>query len=85
MKLTQHAQTRIQQRGFSKFTIDIIKGNGSLQKAPGGVSKLFFGAKEYQVLMSELKRAIQLLDKAKNSYLIVDGDTIITVCKSYPK
>ena len=46
MRLTGHAQKRKQQRGFSKLSIDIIQNFGRIEKAPGGVIKVFFGRKK---------------------------------------
>ena len=82
MTLTKHAEKRKNQRGFSKFTIETILENGCVKTAPGGVKQIFFGSKEYQQTVSELKRAIQLLDKAKNGSIILEGDQVITIYKA---
>ena len=81
MKMTQHAQKRIQQRGFSPRVIDTILDAGVNQNAPGGASIIFLGRKEYQAVVSELKRAIQLMDKAKGSTIVVKNGKIITLYK----
>jgi len=81
MKLTQHAEKRSQQRGFSKQIIDIILSRGRNRCAPGGAMKIFIGRREYQAVISELKRAIQVMDKAKDSVLIINDDMILTVYK----
>ena len=82
MELTRHAEKRKNQRGFSKFTIDIILKNGCMRPAPGGTKQIFFGKKEHQQVVSELKRAIQLLDRAKNGSLIIDNESVITIYKA---
>ena len=79
MELTKHAQKRVQQRGFSAFTVGIIAEFGRTSSAPGGAEKIFVGKKEYQLVIQELKRAIQLIDRAKGGYLIVRGNKILTV------
>ena len=79
MRLTEHAKIRKQQRGFSNLSIDIIQNFGRIEKAPGGVIKVFFGRKEYQQACREFKRAIQLLDKSNGGTLIIDGDNLITL------
>ena len=79
MKLTKHAGKRVQQRGFSKQIIDIILDKGRQQFALGGATKVFLGRKESQAVITELKRAIQIMDKAKNSTLIITDDLILTV------
>ena len=81
MKLTKHAQKRIQQRGFSAFTVNIITEFGKTRSARGGAEKIFVGNKEYQLVIQELKRAIQLMDRAKGGYVIVRDNKILTVYK----
>lgn len=82
MKLNKHSIKRKQQRGFSDFSLNIIKKFGRSEKAPGGALKIFLGKREYQNTVAEFKKAIQLLDKAKGGNLIVDGDEMITVYKN---
>lgn len=79
MMLTKHASKRYQQRGFSKQIIDIVLDKGKQQFAPGGATKVFLGKKESQAVITELKKAIQIMDKAKNSTLIIEGNLILTV------
>ena len=81
MELTRHAGKRTRQRGFSKLALDIIKQYGNCENAPGGATKVFLGKREHQDVVSELKKAIQALDKAKGGTLIVEGDDILTVYK----
>ncbi len=81
MKLTQHAEKRIQQRGFSKLVIDIVLSQGKEQPAAGGATKIFFGKKECQILIGELKKTIQIVEKARGSSLIIIGDKILTSYK----
>lgn len=80
-KLTKHAEIRKKQRGFSDFSIEIIKKLGRDVDAPGNATKLYFGNKEYQEAISELKKVIQLMDKVKNGTLIVSGKNILTMYK----
>ena len=81
MKLTKHAQTRSRQRGFSNIYISLIEEFGRTEKAVGGAMKIFFGKKESELARHELKNLLQLLDKAKGSALIIDGDNILTMYK----
>jgi hypothetical protein len=81
MKLTQHAQKRSRQRGFSKQIIDIIMSQGRKKNAPGGAMKIFIGRRECQAVISELKRAIQVMDRAKDATMIIKDDRILTVYK----
>lgn len=46
-----------------------------------GAMKIFFGKKEYELARHELKKVLQLLDKANGSALIINGDSILTMYK----
>lgn len=81
MNLTGHAQKRINQRGFSDLVLNIVLEHGTREYTPGGATKIFFGKKDYQKVVGELKRAIQLMDKAKGGNVIIQDDRILTVYK----
>lgn len=81
--MTDHAKIRQKQRGISNIALNIIEQNGRCEKAPGGALKIFFGFKEYQRTIDELKKTIQLLDKVKGGTLIINEDEIITVYKKH--
>jgi hypothetical protein len=83
MEITKHAKERQRQRGLSDFALKIIEQNGRWEKAPGGVTKIFFGKKEYQKTISEFKKIIQFLDRIKGGTMIVDGSSILTVYKNH--
>jgi hypothetical protein len=63
-ELTAHAKKRMRQRGFSGHAIDMIVNYGRYEPAPGGALKIFLGNKNYQELVSMLKRDVQLLDRS---------------------
>lgn len=81
MEISDHAKIRKSQRGFSTFTLDIILKHGSSKSAPGGAIKVFFGKREYQKTVQELKRAIQLMDRAKGGNIIIKDDQVLTIYK----
>lgn len=81
MKLSKHAEARRQQRGIPLIGLDIIQKHGRIQNAPGGAQKVFFGRKEWQMAISDLKRTIQLMDKLRNGTMIIEGDYVLTVYK----
>ena len=74
-------QKRIRQRGFNKFIIDILTTNGRVEGAPGGALKIFLGKKEAQSIHREVKRFIQMVDRATSRVLIVKDDLILTAYK----
>jgi len=47
MIVSNHAEIRKRQRGFSRFSLDMIQKFGRSVKVPGGAIKVFFGKKEY--------------------------------------
>lgn len=79
LNVTKHAETRCQQRGFSKDIVQIIMDHGRFKPAPGGAHKLFFGNKEYSKAINELKKKIKVLEKARGSVLVLGENEIITV------
>ena len=81
MNLTKHAGTRKSQRGFSGFVLDMILQHGIAKIAPGGSTKVSFGKKEYQKVVGKLKKAIQLMDKAKGGHIIMKDGSVLTVYK----
>ena len=81
MKLTEHARVRMRQRGFSDSLVNIVTEQGRLEKAPGCASKVFFGKREHQRFMKEIKALTQLVDKARNCSLIIGDDNVLTVYK----
>jgi len=80
--MTDHAKGRQKQSGISNIALNIIEQNGRCEKAPGGALKIFFGFKEYQRTIEDLKRTIQMLDKVKGGTLIINKDRIVTVYKN---
>ena len=82
MEFTNHAIRRINQRGISRDSIDVIWKYGRESFAPGGVYKLFFGKKECHSAISELKKMIKILETAKGGILITDKGYVITAYKN---
>ena len=81
MNLTKHAATRKSQRGFSNFVLEMILQHGIAKNAPGGATKISFRKKEYQKVVGQLKKAIQLMDKAKGGHVIMKDGCVLTIYK----
>jgi len=81
MEATQHAQTRARQRGIPGLLLQIAQECGRQTAAPGGAQRIFCGRREAQHLRQELKRLLQMIDKAQGAALIVQNGRIITVYK----
>ena len=81
MKLTKHASIRQQQRSISNLSLEIIKDHGRVLNAPGGAEKIFFGNRERDIIVSQLKKTIQLVERAKGGSIIVADGKVLTLYK----
>lgn len=81
MLMTKHAQIRANKRGITDDAIKIIETYGTCENAPGGAIRIILNNKQYQKIISELKKSIQYCDRAKNGALIVKDNHILTVYK----
>lgn len=81
MTVSSHAQTRMQQRGIPAALLQLIEQCGRVSHVPGGAQKIELGRRETDRLRQELKRMLQLLDKARGAALIVKGGCILTAYK----
>lgn len=79
MKPSQHAMKRMQQRGIRKQTLELLLIFGGLKLGKGNAIKFFIGKKESNQAVAELKKVIQLLDKARGRTMVISEDKIITV------
>ena len=69
-------EQRRHQRGLSKSVLDIIQKYGRSENAPAGIQRLFIGKKEHQEIVTELKRTIQIMDKVKGCYIIINNSRV---------
>jgi len=84
-RLTKHARRRMQQRGKSYNQVQFILDNGKLQKAPGHATLFVLTRSEVSTRITNLKRKIQLLERYKDTGVLVDNETqlVITVMNIY--
>ena len=93
MELTMHAQKRLRQRGFPFDSPELILSFGRKERAKENAIKYFFGKKEYEKAdqkiknqnwktQRQVKKALHLLDKCKNSIIVVRGGSILTLYKN---
>jgi len=71
---SQHAQTRMRQRGLSESDIELIVHCGSVVRR--GLRLL--RGQDIDHEMRRLKRRIQDLERLKNCAVVMDDDTVIT-------
>lgn len=75
--MTRHASKRCRQRGISNKILDLVLGHGA--ETDRGI---YLGRREADRLISELKQAIRLVDRARNAFLVVDGGEVITAYRA---
>ena len=83
MIFSEHANKRQQQRNITDMMLEVIEGNGRVEYTPGGALKVFFGNKEYKQTISELKRIIKLVERARGGTMILANDTVLTVYRKH--
>jgi hypothetical protein len=79
MKLTKHAKIRSQQRGFSKEDISWLMLLGEPKAKPGNVMEYTVKGRDKDIIISKLKKIIQLIEKIGKKAILIDGEDIITV------
>ncbi|MFT5725940.1 MAG: hypothetical protein ACI8PB_000056 [Desulforhopalus sp.] len=83
MKMTKHAAERSQQRALPPEVLELVLRHGRVSYASGGTEKLFFGKKECARMISELKKGIKTLERARGGTIILSNENIITVYKQH--
>ncbi|HMN15291.1 MAG TPA: hypothetical protein PKD55_23490 [Bellilinea sp.] len=71
---SQHLITRSRQRGITNDVIDLVLRHGS--ETDRG---LYLGNREADDIIAQFKRAIRLVDRARNTFLGITENTITTV------
>ncbi len=82
MHITDHGSRRIQQRGFSRAVLNIIMEHGEVEQACGGALRISFRRKERQAAATELKRVLQLLDRAQGGHIVIKDGHLLTAYKN---
>ncbi len=83
--ISRHAQTRLQQRGITYDTLEILRRYGSSQRVKGGKTKVYMDKTAHQRARRSPERDLYLkeVDRLDNIYAIVgDDDLIVTVARS---
>lgn len=80
MKITKHAQERIQQRGFQESFIDLILMYGIPRSKQGGVTEYIIPKKQKAQILGELKDLMRKIEKSSNKAVLLDesSNTIVT-------
>ncbi|MBT5378971.1 MAG: hypothetical protein HOL08_07950 [Opitutae bacterium] len=73
MKLTKHAEIRLQQRGMKPSDIDLIMEHGASMR-----DGFFLRRQDVQNATSSLKKTIQRLEKLAGHAVIAKGESVLT-------
>jgi len=71
----------MRQRGFTDSILKVILEHGRLDRAAGGATRISFNNKEYQAAVTDLKRILQMLDRARGGNLVMLNECALTVYK----
>ena len=77
--MTNHAATRLNQRGISHSTLEYLLENGQTEYAPGGAIKIFITRRDANTAISEYKKQIKIIEKAMNKNIIEKDGIILTM------
>ena len=76
MKLTNHAQSRFQQRGFDETVMFLLDELGTYEHVPGGALKLVLPRKKAKKAINDInrisKKIIHAIEKSRNRAAILD-------------
>jgi hypothetical protein len=75
MKLTKHAQDRLQQRGISLSVTELIYRYGEPIQRPGGVFAYHLPKRKASQLLHDLKQTIHRIESAQKKVILVDDST----------
>ncbi len=85
MKLTNHAQSRFQQRGFDQTVILLLDQLGTYEHVPGGAFKISIPRKKAKKAINDInrlsKKLIHAIEKTSHRAVVMDfgEDQAITV------
>ncbi len=79
--LTQHARTRMQQRGISTEVINLVSTFGRVNYHRG--QKVFFLTRRGQKKINALDLPQPIKEKAARTFVVMGGDSVVTVGIKY--
>jgi len=86
MNMTRHAQARSRQRAIPPLIIDWLCKYGSRLQGMNGTTICFFDRESRRSLASEVGQVIvRRLSDMMDTYVVLSGDTIVTVGHRYKR
>ena len=80
---TRHAKERAQERGIPQSAIDLVFRYGTVETEGDGTEKATLRASDKKAAARQLHRKIQLLDKASDVVVIMNGNKAITTYREF--
>ena len=78
LELTDHARSRLQQRGFREGDVGLVVTFGT----PGRGGRFLLRARDVDAATRDLKRLMADLERPRNSVVLVEDDSVVTVYRS---
>lgn len=75
---TNHAKIRYQQRGIDRLVADCLIEYGETSFAPHGAVKITMSRRKAAQVISRLKKAINMVERASNVVLVQKEGVILT-------
>jgi len=80
---TRHAKERAQERGIPQSVIDLVLMHGTVETQEDGTEKATLRASDKKAATHRLHRKLQLLDKASDVVVIMNGNKAITTYREF--
>ena len=85
MKLSQHASTRVQQRGIPPMVIDLLLRFGARERDGHGAETVYFDKRSRKQIQTYAGGLMGKLSEALDTYAVVNGEKVITVGSRYKR
>lgn len=78
MEYTRHVKERAQERGIPQPVIDLVLQYGTVETQGGGADKVTIRASDKKAATRQLRRKLQLLEKASDVVVVMDENRAVT-------
>ena len=83
MRVTKHANKRMQQRALPELWIQLLHRFGDVKEQKGGAQEIYLSSRARKQLRRELKKVTRQFDHLQHAYLIEQGNAVITAGHKY--
>lgn len=85
MRISQHAEQRCQMRGIPSDCREILLRHGIPVPRPGGATAYHLTEKGRRAAMEDCRRLFQILERARDTAIIVGDDGLCVTAYKAPK